>query len=210
MAYALVEPKRALLGAWKRVENTKNMKAKPAEQRDPVRPEKPSPGGALITAAPPNQAPVWPAKIERILVPVDFSDFSATILKYAVSFAAGFGAHLRLLHVVAPVPYTEELMVIPDEIEDLNEALEKDGIDGMNSLVSKYVPAGVATSVVVRTGRPFSEIVAEAQAWPADMVIIPTHGRTGLMHVLIGSTTERVVRLCTCPVLVVRVPEAKP
>jgi len=98
------------------------------------------------------------------------------------------------------------MLLLPSEMEDMNAALEKDGVDGLNKLVREKLPPGVNSTVTVRVGRPFSEIVAEARDWPADLIIMATHGRTGLMHVLVGSTTERVVRTAQCPVLVVRIP----
>jgi universal stress protein A len=142
-------------------------------------------------------------RAERILVPIDFSDPSRAALRYASSLSQQFGAKLILFYAVEPVATHDfdyhPLMVDSSEImtkaeRQLNHICEREGVD-----------EGSVAEVVVRKGVAHAEIAAAAKELKADLIVIATHGRTGLKHVLLGSTAERVVRHAHCPVLVVRV-----
>ena len=144
-----------------------------------------------------------PLQINSILVPLDFSVPSKQALHAAVAFAKQFGAKLTLLHVVEPV-------ATPDFAASFPLALENDRL--MASAKSELervakaarIPRGIVEKVLVRFGRSFHEIADAARTRKVDLIIIATHGYTGLKHALLGSTTERVVRHAPCPVLVVR------
>ena len=135
-------------------------------------------------------------KLKRILVPLDFSACSKKALQYAVPLAQQFGAELALLHIVEPYPPIAELTPVRLETAD----------EGQQELarVAKLIPGDISSRVTVRSGVAAHEIVEAAEDLAADLIVISTHGRTGLAHVVMGSTTEKVVRHAHCPVLVVR------
>lgn len=141
--------------------------------------------------------------INSILVPIDFSELSQEALVNAASFAKLFGAKLTLLHVVEPMttpdfPYSSPLLMEGGEMlvnakHRLDRFVKAQGIDA--SLVAK----GLVTQ-----GRSYHEITECARTLKSDLIIISTHGYRGIKHVLLGSTTEHVVRHAPCPVLVLR------
>jgi nucleotide-binding universal stress UspA family protein len=148
-----------------------------------------------------------PFKLRKILVPVDFSEFSSKALDYALAFAQQFDARILLLHVVEPAIYPENYMVVPKSFDDLNENLINAAKERLARITLERIGRRANADSEVRLGRPFFEIVDAAKSLGVDLIIIGTHGYTGLKHVLLGSTAERVVRHAPCPVLTVRVPE---
>jgi nucleotide-binding universal stress UspA family protein len=145
----------------------------------------------------------WPFQLKNILVPVDFSEASRRVLKYAVPLAEKFGAKITLVHVVEPRIYPESL-VVPAELEQMNIRLMRNGREMLDALRRRAFDTAVASECIVALGKPYQKIVDTAREQNADLIIISTHGYTGLKHVLIGSTAERVVRYAACPVLTVR------
>jgi universal stress protein A len=144
-----------------------------------------------------------PVRIKSVLVPVDFSPASKRALEYAVGMASQFKATLTLLHVVEPVATPDFAASFPLALED--ESLMAAAKRQLEQTVkAARVPRGMVEKVLVRFGRSFHEIADAARTRKADLIIISTHGYTGLKHALLGSTTERVVRHAHCPVLVVR------
>lgn len=146
-------------------------------------------------------------QLNRILVPVDFSETSKKALEYAVAFAMQFRAKLILLHVIQPVAFPAELGYVPTELADFGETATKAALQKLQALCREHpqqLGGEQAVERVVRQGTPWHEIATAAKESAADLIIIATHGHTGLKHVLLGSTTERVVRHAPCPVLVVR------
>ncbi|MFM8470392.1 MAG: universal stress protein [Limisphaerales bacterium] len=142
-------------------------------------------------------------RLKKILVPVDFSEFSTKAIKYAARFAEQFVATLVLVHVVEPVRYPESVL-IPPEMEEANRERLKLAREALAEFVRKQVPADIPTETATRLGHPFSEIGVAAKDFDVDLIVIATHGHTGLKHLFLGSTAERVVRLAPCPVLTVR------
>jgi nucleotide-binding universal stress UspA family protein len=144
-------------------------------------------------------------KLEKILVPTDMSEFSEHALRYACEFARRFDAELHLLNVVqdvvAMVP--EPGMAFPAPGEYMHE-LQQASEQALDKLPDPDWVGGVSVVRDVRIGTPFVEIVRYAKAVEIDLIVIGTHGRSGLAHVLLGSTAERVVRKAPCPVLSVR------
>lgn len=144
-------------------------------------------------------------KLARILVPIDFSEQSLKALHYAVCFAEQFGAELILQNVVQPVVYPSELGYVADEIPLLSEqALVKSAGQRIDKLAQEAVRPPLKCQTLVSVGSPFHEITSAAQERNVDLIVIATHGYTGLKHVLMGSTAEKVVRHAPCPVLTVR------
>ncbi len=142
-----------------------------------------------------------PFRFKKILVPIDFSDCSMKALQYAIPLAKRHNAVLTLLNVVPIPPYA-----IGECSGDysITTCLRTSGEKEFTQLVGEVVRGGVTADTVIRNGSPNIEIVELAKSLPADIIIISTHGRSGLKHVLLGSVTEYVVRHAPCPVLVVR------
>jgi nucleotide-binding universal stress UspA family protein len=141
-------------------------------------------------------------KIEKILVPLDFSPASMEALDDAVSLAKQFRAAIHLLHVHPPdeaasVPSAAHLLLQSAEaIERLNEEL--------TGIHRKHAPTFCPENCYIRGGQPYQEIVRLAREIDADLIALSTRGHSGLKHLLLGSTAERVVRSAPCPVLVAR------
>ena len=142
-------------------------------------------------------------QIESILVPIDFSPSSKKALAYAVPFAEQFGARITVLHVVEPVAAPDFANSFPLVVEnDKVMALCKGRL--LQLIREKEIEPNLVEKTLVRCGRSFHEIAEAARTLKVDLIIISTHGYTGVKHALMGSTTERVVRHAPCPVLVVR------
>lgn len=140
----------------------------------------------------------------RILVPVDFSSACRGALAEAVTFAKAFGSRITLVHVVEPMVLPENLMLAVPELPDVGGNLVQDSEARLSRLAEREIPAAHRGAALVRVGRPFDEICQVAASEQSDLIIISTHGYTGLKHVLLGSTAERVVRHAPCPVLTLR------
>ena len=141
-------------------------------------------------------------KLPSILVPLDFSETSQKALAYAVKFAEPFGAKLTLLAVVEPY-VSPDFAAFPLVMEP--EKVMRATKDRLDTLITKAgLPAQLIEKTLVRHGTPFLEITEAARTLKVDLIILTTHGHSGLKHILMGSTAERVVRHAPCPVLVVR------
>jgi nucleotide-binding universal stress UspA family protein len=148
-----------------------------------------------------------PIKLQRILVPIDFSDHSKNALKYAISFAQQFKASIDLIYVVEPTIYPADFSFGQIGFPNVEEELQVHGNEELENLIKKEIGGKVVSRKVVRTGKPFYEINQYAQERDIDLIIIATHGHSGMEHILFGSTAEKVVRKAPCPVLVVRTGE---
>jgi nucleotide-binding universal stress UspA family protein len=141
-------------------------------------------------------------KIERILVPLDFSPASMEALDYTVSLAKQFRAAVHLVHVhpvdeAASMPGAAHLLLQSAEaIERLNDELA--------GIHRKRVEPFCPENCHIRGGRPYEQIIRLAREIAADLIVLSTRGHSGLKHLLLGSTAERVVRGAPCPVLVAR------
>ncbi|MHB8906614.1 MAG: universal stress protein [Melioribacteraceae bacterium] len=143
--------------------------------------------------------------IRNILAPIDFSDYSKNALKYASQFAKEFNAKLYLIYVVEPMIYPADFsmgqIAIPSTDVDLHARAEEE----LNNL-AKTIDPSLKVETTIRTGKPFVEIIEEAKEKDIDLIIIASHGHTGVEHLLFGSTAEKVVRKAPCPVLTLREP----
>jgi nucleotide-binding universal stress UspA family protein len=144
-------------------------------------------------------------RIQRILAPTDFSDRAGVAVKYAVELAAKFDAELILLNIIPDTALVlpDAVMPTPMPIADLGQ-LTVAAKSGLATAVKSLGLEGRKVRQEVRVGSPAGEIIAAARDLNADMVCVGTHGRTGLAHMLLGSTAEKVVRESPCPVLTVR------
>jgi nucleotide-binding universal stress UspA family protein len=140
-------------------------------------------------------------QLKHLLVPVDFSEPSEKALKYATRFAEQFGSTVTLLHVIQPMVYPADFGYPATPIQTLDEAVQKQIQERLETLGHRVAADARA---LIRVGQPYNEITLAAQELNVDLIIIATHGRTGLKHVLLGSTAERVVRYAPCPVLTLR------
>jgi universal stress protein A len=139
-------------------------------------------------------------ELKNILVPIDFSKISQEALEYAVPFAKQFGAKITLIHAVEPLPYTPNTSnVLLDDIFPVKVMKKL-----LQNLARDTVDPELLNKVLVGMGTAFEVIINTARDSNIDLIIITTHGYTGLRHVFMGSTAERVVRHAPCPVLVVR------
>lgn len=140
-------------------------------------------------------------RIKRILLPIDFSRFSLRALDYAIDFARPHHAELVLIHVIEPMPHVSPFVPEPTTLLDKQRQLAAAQLSRLETNVrARYRKCRSE----IHLGVVYATIVEVAKALKADMIVIATHGRTGLAHVLIGSVAERVVRSATCPVLTVR------
>lgn len=139
-------------------------------------------------------------RIQTILVPTDFSEPSVKALRYAKELAEQFDAKLILLHVIEPIGPTPDFATNPLVLDP--GALMESAQEGLRKFAVKE---GIEeASAHVRHGVPYDEISQAANELRADLICIATHGYTGLKHMFMGSTAERVVRHAPIPVLVVR------
>ena len=148
-----------------------------------------------------------PFRLRTILAPVDFSENSAKALDYVTAFATQFEARVVLVNVVEPTVIPDNFGIVPPTYQDISELLAKSAEGKLEKLAGTLAIAPAAITTYVRTGRAPWEIVNLAKEVGADLIIITTHGYTGLKHVLLGSTAELIVRHAPCPVLTVRHPE---
>lgn len=143
-------------------------------------------------------------KLEKILLPTDFSEYSAEATKYACAFAEQFNSQIHLLHVqevyASSTPEFGMGLALPSQIKESREAAER----ALEKVLDAEWAEGRDIIRATAEGPPFLEIVRYAKAQGIDMVIMGTHGRSGLAHVLMGSVAEKVVRKAPCPVLTVR------
>ena len=142
---------------------------------------------------------VWP---KRILVPLDFSPPSKRAMRFARNWADFFSARVYLLHVVEPTTMAGEFRMAP--LGTVQSDITGRARAALGELAGEEFPASIPVRVIVRKGTPYDQIASIARAIRADLIIIATHGHTGLKHVVLGSTAERVARHAPCPVLILR------
>jgi len=143
------------------------------------------------------------AEIKRILCPIDFSETSEHALRYAIDLASRLGADVRMVHAYQLPTYAlpdGALLARPDFVAELTTELQKQ----MDELTHRYSGHGVDLEGKVVEGLAFSEVNRVAKEEKADLIVMGTHGRTGMKHLLLGSVAERVVRTAEIPVLTVR------
>ena len=147
-------------------------------------------------------------QLKTILIPTDFSDCSDAAVKYGFALANAFGATVHLFNVVQDpytMPWAADAFAAPvgDMLTDWEAEAKR--------RLTESVPAAFTSRAVVatRVGSPYSEIVRYATQQRVDLIVLGTHGRGPLGHMLLGSVAERVVRTAPCPVLTVRHPQSE-
>lgn len=140
----------------------------------------------------------------NVLVPLDFSTLSTAALNKGKQIAQQFGSKLHLIHAVELVTHHVDFILVPPEMEDVNQRFLAARKTRLESLRREITAAGVECLAEARFGSPWRTIVDYAKRAKCDLIVIPTHGHTGPKHLLLGSTAERVVQHAPCSVLVVR------
>jgi nucleotide-binding universal stress UspA family protein len=139
------------------------------------------------------------------MAPTDFSAHSELAVRYACGLAERLGAELHLVHILSEIlpagPDPLLMPVVPPEYYQENEDRARETLDGLLD-PAWGSPRSVVTAV--RWGSPVESIVSYADEHRVDLIVIATHGRTGLSHVFLGSVAERIVREAPCPVLTLR------
>ena len=141
-----------------------------------------------------------PLLFKKILVGTDFSNYADRAIEYAGMLAKTFDAKLSLLHVIESFTYsvTDTMTVIGHD-----KALSATAAALLENLQSELTDKGFAVDVFLAHGAPYKEIMEKAEETGADLIVIGTHGRTGMEHLLLGGVAEKVVRLAACPVLTI-------
>ena len=145
------------------------------------------------------------SRIRRILHPTDFSRASGAGFTKAVDLAKTNKAELLVVHVLAPtVPMVGDGYVSPQVYEDLAASARAYGKKNLDALVAKAKKAGVRAKSILLDGVPHEQIARTARRQRADLVVMGTHGRTGLAKLFLGSVAGRVIAIAPCPVMTVR------
>ena len=144
--------------------------------------------------------------IKKVLVPIDFSDYSKSALKYAVNFAKSFNADIILIYVVEPVIYPPDFSMGQIAMPSITTEWDDRAKDELQKLAKSEIAEIANVKTIIKTGKPFVEIIETAKEENIDLIIIATHGHSGVEHILFGSTAEKVVRKAPCPVLTLREP----
>lgn len=139
--------------------------------------------------------------IKKVLVLTDGSQNSRSALRYAVQICHNFGASLHLLSVIEDMPAYATLEVGSEFISKVQEAIKGEVV----SCSGYCETSGIACNGEIRHGVPYEEIINYAKEIDADLIVMATHGHTGLSHILLGSVTEKVMRHAHCPVMVTRI-----
>ena len=140
----------------------------------------------------------------RILLPSDFSECSAEAARAARRLAEIFGARLVVLHVLDEPAALDPMFRGEVPLELLRGRMEQYARESMESFVADGFRGTENVETRIASGVPYREILREARESGADLIVIGTHGRTGVEHVIFGSTAEKVVRMAPCPVLTIR------
>ncbi len=143
--------------------------------------------------------------LNRIVCPIDFSEPSLQGLRNALELVEKFDAELIVVYVIEPVGWSGLTYSQPmANLGDISLAIGKEAINKLNKLQSEMIPGHIKCRLLTLEGKPAEEIVKLAGDESAGLIVIATHGYSGLHHFVFGSVTERVVRTAKCPVLTVR------
>ena len=144
-------------------------------------------------------------KIEKILAPTDLSELSALGVRYALELSRGWGAEVSVYHIADGAELASYKAF---SLQDLIEKHKKSLSQFLTDHFAELLPL-VEVREKVEVGEPAASILAEAEKAGSDLIVMSTHGRTGLAHLLMGSVTEEVVRNAVCPVFSVHAPKKK-
>jgi len=140
----------------------------------------------------------------NILLPTDFSDCSAEAARVARLLAERFGSRIVVLHVLDEPAALDPMFRGDVPLELLRSRMEQFARESLDAFLAAHFSGFGNLDTMLAAGIPYREIIQKARECGAGLIVIGTHGRTGVEHVLFGSTAEKVVRIAPCPVLTVR------
>lgn len=145
-------------------------------------------------------------QIRAILAPTDFSRHAESAVRYACDLAQRLNVPLHLLHILPEIvaPIGPDPMLTPTLPAEYYTETQAESVQALGRVIQPGWSQPPSVQVAARWGDPVDGIVAYAGEQPIDLIVIATHGRTGLSHVLLGSVAERIVREAPCPVLTIR------
>lgn len=145
-------------------------------------------------------------KIKNILLPTDLSSTSLSAAEYAFELANQYKAKIHLLHVLEKTPPILAIRSLDLSQDKILKSIEEEGRKSLESVLKKIQKdntKGIEIKSVLKKGLDYEEIVKYSKDEKIDVIIIATHGRTGLLHTLVGSVAEKVIRYAKCPILVI-------
>jgi len=140
----------------------------------------------------------------RIVVAVDLGDHTPAVVQHALAIAERFGASLELIYCLLVPTFPDATGLLTPQSPDMIDAARADAQQRLNGLLTAEQTRRFRAHGLVLVGDPLTEIVGHARRAQADLIVMGTHGRSGLTHMFLGSVAERVVRTAPCPVLTVR------
>ncbi len=140
----------------------------------------------------------------KLLLPTDFSDCSAEAARVARLLAERFGSRIVVLHVLDEPAALDPMFRGDVPLELLRSRMEQFAQENMDAFLAVHFSGFENMDTMLAAGIPYREIIKKARECGAGLIVIGTHGRTGVEHVIFGSTAEKVVRIAPCPVLSVR------
>ncbi len=146
-------------------------------------------------------------KMDKILLTTDFSEQSKAAVPFAIDIAKRYGAELHIIHVFDEAALDPLYLTYGGVAEEYFKKVQEGFDSEVDKFLSDYDTGEITLVPVLANGNPFVEIVRYAKNNGVDMIVIGTHGHTGLSHMLLGSIAEKVIRKAHCPVLSVRHPE---
>ena len=143
--------------------------------------------------------------LKTVLVPTDFSAASESALRYGKAMAERFGATLHIVHVMEDLlAHAWAAEVYVSSMPQLRDEIEKESRQRLGALLTDGERKALRAETALLAGNPFLEIIRYAKAHDVDLIVMGTHGRGPIAHMLLGSVAEKVVRKSPCPVLTVR------
>ncbi len=141
-------------------------------------------------------------KIKRILVPTDFSEMSAQAFGYAEEIAEQYQGEIHLIYVLEKTPPILTIRSLDLKTEKIQKSIEDNARKSLQKFAEKFSSNAKVKQVLLR-GQDFETITSYSKEKKIDLIVIATHGRTGLLHTLLGSVAEKIIRYAKCPVLVI-------
>jgi universal stress protein A len=148
--------------------------------------------------------------IKNILLPTDFSNLSLSAARYAIDLAKQYGAKIHFLNVLEKTPPILAIRSLDLSEEKIIKTIDEDARNSINKALEKInIDKSIEILPVIRKGIDFQVIIEYCESNNIDLIVIATHGRTGILHTLLGSVAEKVIRYATCPVLVITPSESE-
>jgi nucleotide-binding universal stress UspA family protein len=141
-----------------------------------------------------------------IVMPTDFSDYSLRALPYAIDLAEKYDARLKVVFVSEPSMQVSDVAWVGVDERAMNEDHAREARRHLEKIILEQVPNDLPADAEILSGNAVDEVIGYAREVNADLIVMATHGRSGVSHMLMGSTAEQVVRKAPCPVLTLKQP----